>query len=218
MISLESCNKSNPVSPNQTTPYLYGQVVDNHGNPVDGVNFHYIPNLVHHAVPKSRLDNVNSTVRIYFIVSRTSLVNLSVYRYFTQDLIVTLVNDTLAAGAHSVGFNDSSITDGVYYYRLTMDTTVITKYILLIQDTASLPLTTPLAVTNSSGQFSEPIGVFGIGMRFLISPSSSPTPLDTEYISNTIQVVLSKTGYKTLTEPLTIDTTKSINQRFVLKK
>jgi len=99
-----------------------------------------------------------------------------------------------------------------------MDTTVLIKYILLIQDTASLPFTNPLAVTNSSGQFSEPIGVFGIGMRFLISSTSDPAPIDTEFISNTIQVVLTKTGYKTLTIPLTIDTTKSLNKRFVLEK
>jgi len=218
VITFWTCNKGNPVGPNQSSPYLYGKVVDNQGNPIEGVRFHYIPSLIHVASPKIKLAKINSIIRINFVVPKESYVNLSVHRLYTQDLIATLVNDTLSAGAHSVGFNDSSVTDGVYYYRLTMDTTVIVKYIVLIQDSALLPLTTPLALTNSSGQFSEPLRIFGIGMRFYVSSSQGPTPTDTVFIPNTIQVVLYKTGYKTLIEPITIDTTYSVNKQFTLEK
>ncbi len=218
MVMFGSCNKSNPIGPNQSSAYLNGQVIDSQGNPIDSVNFHYIPNLVHSGLEKSSPGKICPSTQIEFTVLRRSYVNLSIYRWFTRDLIATLVNDTLEAGVHAVTFDGASFTNGVYIYHLAEDTVVLEKYMFLIQDTSSLPSTFPLAVTNSSGRFSEPIGVFGIGLPFYITTPQGPTPTDTVYISSTIQVVLCKAGFKTLVQSVTIDTTKSFNQRFILER
>ena len=71
---------------------------------------------------------------------------------------------------------------------------------------------TPLTTSDSQGTFSIPLGVFGINMP-VVSTSS-----DTTYISSTIQIVLYKVGYKSLTKSITIDLTKDNSQSFVLEK
>jgi len=213
-----SCNKSNPTGPNQSSAYLNGTVVDSQGNPIDSVNFHYIPTLVHLSLQKSGPDRICPATMIKYSIPRNSFVNLSIYRWFTRDLIATLVNENQNAGTYAVTLDASSVTNGVYIFRLAVDSLVTEHNMLLIQDTTTLTSTIPLATTNSSGQFSEPIGVFGIGLPFYISSSSGPTVIDTEYISSTIQVVLCKAGYKTLVQSVTIDTTKSLSQRFTLEK
>lgn len=217
IILIISCNKDNPISSDYSTIHLFGSVVDSLGNPVDSVSFHYIPDLTSSLFYKSGFSRPCAVIMIRFSVPKRSYVNLSFYRWFTREFIATLVNDTLDEGMHEVEFDASKLTNGVYFYVIKVDTLVSEKRTVLINSLADLPNKIPLSRTNSSGLFSVPIGIFGIGLTFE-ETSEFGNIIDTVYISNTIQVVLCKAGYKTLVQSLTLDTTKSITQKFTLNK
>ncbi len=48
-------------------------------------------------------------------------------------LVKTLVEDRQTAGAHSVTFNASNLSSGVYFYRLTAGSYVETKKLMLLK-------------------------------------------------------------------------------------
>ncbi len=61
-----------------------------------------------------------------------SLVTLKVYDELGR-LVKTLVEDRQTAGAHSVTFNASNLSSGVYFYRLTAGSYVETKKLMLLK-------------------------------------------------------------------------------------
>jgi len=80
----------------------------------------------------------NPTTTISFSVLQTSsFVTLGIYNLKGQK-VKTLINETLAAGEHSVVWdgrdeNNKSVSSGVYFYRLKTRQQVITKKMLLIK-------------------------------------------------------------------------------------
>lgn len=212
------CNdKGNPVSTEQLPPFLFGKIVDNQGNSIDSVDFHYIFNLDDAAIYKTN-KTCPSTVISYSIPKR-SYVSITIYRWFTRDSITTLVNDTLDAGMHSTVFNASKVTNGIYIYRLVIDTVIQEKKMCLIDlDISTLVQTIPLTVSNSSGEFSLPYGIFGFGIPFTRSSTGNSDSISTTYVSRTITIVLYKSGYATLVQSITIDTTNGMRQQFQLER
>ena len=60
----------------------------------------------------------NPSTTIKFSINETSIVKLSIYNLLGQK-VATLINQSLNAGLHSVQFNASNLSSGIYFYRLT---------------------------------------------------------------------------------------------------
>jgi hypothetical protein len=209
------CRKNdNPFIDEIIPPFLFGQVNDFQGNPVEGCSVHYIFSTTSSSLGK-QVKICPSTMISYCTPAR-SKVTLILLRWFTRESIATLVDDTMEAGAHTVTFDRTNITNGVYIYQLKFDTTVLEKkFLILNNDISTLVEAYPLTVTSSSGAFTLPYGIFGFGVPF---PVPYTIEEDTFYISHTIQIVLGKEGYFPFSETITIDETKGINRTFTIIK
>jgi hypothetical protein len=212
LLVIFGCKKNDPVSSDSSGPSLNGKVVDAQGNPVDSVGFHYTFQFI---VPKSAgVAKTCPSTPIYYTLPQPSHVKLELYRWYTREYIATLLDDTLAAGTYQYNSIATSITNGVYIYRLFVNGAAEEHTMVLIDvDYASLVQRNPLAMSNASGEFSIPIGVFGIGIPFAQTSDSGDT-LATTIIPPTITAVLYKSGYGTITKSITIDTTKNLTEQF----
>jgi hypothetical protein len=220
IITVTGCKKEdNPVSSEQLPPVLYGQVNDAQGNPLEGAAVHYIFDMGFSSLPKiSKLQKICPTTLVSFQIPKRTFVTLSFYRWFTRDSLATIIHDSLNAGTYNVSPDSAKLTNGVYIFRLICDSTVVEKTMVMLDlDASTLILTNPLAKTNSSGSFTLPYGIFGFDFP-LARVSSSGAPLDTAYISRTIEIVLYKPGYRLYTQTLTLDKTVGMKQTFVLQK
>ncbi len=73
----------------------------------------------------------NPTTNVRFDIAKAGLVKLSVYD-ITGKKVTDLVNENLNAGKHTVDFNASNISSGVYFYKIeTPDFTSIKKMMLI---------------------------------------------------------------------------------------
>ena len=217
ILAISGCkNDDNPLSTENIPSYLTGQVIDLQGKPVEGCGVHYIYTMTTSSLAKAE-KTCPSTVISYQIPKR-SKVTLKIFRYFTQDSIATLVDDTLNAGSYSAQFDATSITNGIYIYQLRADTIFQEKFMAICNtDISVLVNTTPLLKTNSSGIFSLPYGVLGFGKPFA-GTSSTGSPVDSVYVSHTIQIVLAKTGYLTNMKTIAINEVNGMTQTFTLIK
>ena len=66
----------------------------------------------------------NPTTSIKFSIPKSGLVTLKVYDVFGKE-IVTLLNEILSAGDHSIGFNGAYLSSGVYFYRIAIQSNKI---------------------------------------------------------------------------------------------
>ena len=74
----------------------------------------------------------NPTTQISYQLPQRSDVLLEVYD-LTGQLIATLVNETTSAGSHSVTFDASNLSNGVYLYRLQTAGKMLTKKLTVIK-------------------------------------------------------------------------------------
>ena len=74
----------------------------------------------------------NPTTVISYQLPANNLVTLKVYDILGR-LVSTLVSDRQTAGAHSVTFNATNLSSGVYFYRLQAGTSIETKKLLLLK-------------------------------------------------------------------------------------
>ena len=214
-VLMSGCKKNdNPISGEQSSQFFYGQVVDSQGNPLEGCGVHYIDTYT--TSPLAKTGTTSSFDSINFTLSRRSKVTLRILRWFTRDTIVTVVDDSLDAGYHAIAFDDTKLTNGIYLYEGKFDTLLVeARFNRIITDISLLVNTTPLATTNSSGSFKLPYGIFGFGLPW---NQYGDGPVDSVYVSHSIQIVIYKSGYLTTTKTITIDGTNSAVQTFTLTK
>ncbi|MFA5805208.1 MAG: T9SS type A sorting domain-containing protein [Melioribacteraceae bacterium] len=74
----------------------------------------------------------NPSTTIKYAIPVDSKVRIDIYSTLGE-LVTTLVNDLQTAGNYSVAFDASRFASGTYIYRLTANSTVITKKMLLIK-------------------------------------------------------------------------------------
>jgi hypothetical protein len=74
----------------------------------------------------------NPSTTIRFNTSQYAPVRLAVFNMLGQK-VATLVDHELAAGTHQVEFDGSRFTSGVYFYRLTSGSTMMTKRMVLLK-------------------------------------------------------------------------------------
>lgn len=214
-----SCSDDGPTAPSDSNKILYGKVIDQQGNPVSGVNVHFIPSLIDTGLQKrSLLEPTPSTV-IKFSIPEQSYVTLVLLRHSSRDTISYLINNELLnAGNYAVDANTESLTNGVYDYVLKYGTSIIEKSFLVLKTPEELVSTIPLVVTDSEGKFQLNYNDFGIGSVFGFSSEASPEILYYKEISDTIQILLMKDNFNNYLETVLIDTTKTLNKSFIITK
>jgi len=75
----------------------------------------------------------NPTTKIEFQLPQSMTVSLEIYNSIGQ-LVTKLVNGGLyQSGRHTVSFDASSLSSGIYFYRLTTDTQVMQRKMILIK-------------------------------------------------------------------------------------
>jgi hypothetical protein len=74
----------------------------------------------------------NPTTKINYALPKTGLVTMKIYDVTGRE-IHTLVNDVKQAGNYSVDFNGSSLSSGVYFYKIQSGDFVMTKRMVLIK-------------------------------------------------------------------------------------
>ncbi|MDI6768035.1 MAG: T9SS type A sorting domain-containing protein, partial [Bacteroidota bacterium] len=74
----------------------------------------------------------NSQTEMDFIIPNREMVRIEVYDVLGRRL-KTLMNKVLESGKHSVSFDASGLTSGVYYYSIITASRRITKKMLIIQ-------------------------------------------------------------------------------------
>ncbi|MCK9210632.1 MAG: T9SS type A sorting domain-containing protein [Ignavibacteriaceae bacterium] len=74
----------------------------------------------------------NPSTEIKYAIPLESKVKIDIYSILGE-LVKTLVNDFQTAGNYSVAFDASRFASGIYFYRLTANSTIITKKMLLIK-------------------------------------------------------------------------------------
>jgi hypothetical protein len=218
--------KNDPVSTDKLPQILYGQVVDSQGNAIADVNVHYIFQITDHYSAKienhdsalSKVGKICPSTDISFTIPKRSKVTVKLFRWYTRDIVGTMINDTLDGGTHSITLDAAKITNGFYIYQLQVDTSIVEKMLVYINlDVSTLVLTDPLTKSNSSGVFELPYALLGFGVP---NPRTGVNGqiIDTVQISSTFQIVLYKTGYSTTMKTVTIDPAVGIKQTFVLNK
>ncbi len=207
--------KDNGADPNGV-PYFHGQVVDDQGCPIQGVGVHYLFDLLPSELSKG--NNTLPSTTIHYELPRAGHVTLKILRWYTREFIATLIDTQQNAGVYQVSFDVSHVTNGIYIYRLSIDTAVTEKRMLLLNTViAELVQARPLVTSDARGQVTIANGQFGFGVPF-IHTSTSGNILDTTYISPAIQMVLYKEGYQTLVQPISIDPSREMSVNFVLRR
>jgi len=74
----------------------------------------------------------NPVTNITYSIPKSSLVKLEVFDILGK-LVTTLVNQTQAAGQYKVDFNGNKLSSGVYIYRLSTPSQIISKKMLLMK-------------------------------------------------------------------------------------
>jgi len=74
----------------------------------------------------------NPTTTISFALASAEFVNVTVFN-ITGEQVATLVNQELQSGDHTVQFNASTLSSGIYLYRLTAGSFVATKKMILMK-------------------------------------------------------------------------------------
>ena len=72
----------------------------------------------------------NPSTKIKYSVTQSSNVVLKIYDVLGNE-VATLVNEEKPAGSYEVEFNPSSLTSGVYFYKLQAGSFVDTKKMIL---------------------------------------------------------------------------------------
>lgn len=74
----------------------------------------------------------NPTTTISFTIPLSQMVELKVYDMLGQE-VAELVNEYVQGGSHSVQFNASHISSGIYFYKLKVGNFVQTKKLILLK-------------------------------------------------------------------------------------
>ncbi len=187
------------VEPDETRPVgLYGTIVDDIGNPISEVNVHYIFNPGMHLEIQS--------VLIQYSLPYTQVVTVKVYDIFDR-LIVTLIDEVeQQPGAYAIHFNEP-VTNGIYYFKVQKaDTVESGKYFIYTEDITILEDRNPLLKSDEEGKFFVEPFAFGIGNTIMGVT-----------ISDSLSIVLTKTGYNTTVESFKLDTTQAVDREFIMK-
>ncbi len=100
---------------NIPSEFILHQNYPNPFNPTTKIKYS-IPNVI--SIPNSRERNLNVTLKVYDVLGKE---------------IATLVNEDKPAGTYEVNFNASSLSSGIYFYKLQSGSFIQTKKMILMK-------------------------------------------------------------------------------------
>jgi hypothetical protein len=74
----------------------------------------------------------NPSTKIKFSLSEAGLTNIAIYNLLGQK-VATVLNEELVAGRHTVDFNASNLSSGVYFYKIESGKNIATKKMMLLK-------------------------------------------------------------------------------------
>jgi hypothetical protein len=74
----------------------------------------------------------NPSTNIPFELSKSSVVNIEIFNLLGQK-VATLTNELYSAGRHTIAWNATNYSSGIYFYRLTAGDVIQTKKLMLIK-------------------------------------------------------------------------------------
>jgi hypothetical protein len=168
-------------------------VTDSSGDPVSGVDFHYIY--------YTGTDIVYRNATIQYALPATDTVTLRIYDPYGQLISTLLDHHAQAAGIYQYFYDGAALTNGIYEYRLILsDTSFTGKFFICTDDPALLKSLPALGHTDQNGKLTINYSVLGVGSTF-------PAPQsDLGYIavSDSITILLFKPGYFDYSEGIKI--------------
>ncbi len=75
----------------------------------------------------------NPSTKISFTLPENGVIDLNVYNVLGQKVASLVSGESMTAGNHSVSFNASNLSSGVYFYSLKAGNNVITKKMMLVK-------------------------------------------------------------------------------------
>ncbi len=202
MLTLFVGCKDDGVSVDNRPAGLYAKVNNASGSIISGVNVHYLF--------YSSTNSVVTSLWIQYGLAAPQVVTLKVFDPFEREIAMLIDGQQQPAGQHSIYF-DSSVTNGVYAYRLqTGDSLRTGSFFIRDDDIAQLQQKSPLVTSNQNGQFFLSPSVLGIGRTFQGQSS-------TETISDSISIVLVKANYRTLVQSFRLDASKPTDKTFTFE-
>ncbi len=87
---------------------------------------------VEYALSQNYPNPFNPTTKINFALPKSGLVTMKVYDILGKE-VATLVNEVKNAGSYTVDFNASSLTSGVYFYKVSVNGFSEVKKMLLLK-------------------------------------------------------------------------------------
>lgn len=195
--------KDDGVSVDNRPAGLYAKVVNPSGGVIVGTSVHYIF--------YTSTNPVTLYALIQYSLSTSQVVTLKVFDPFDRELY-TLINAVQqTAGVYTIHFDGSSLTNGVYSYKLqTGDSLRVGSFYIRDDDIVRLQQKSPLTVSDQAGEFFLSPEVLGIGRTF-------QGRFSTETISDSISVVLVKVNYRTLVQSFRLDVTRPTDRTFTLE-
>ncbi|HUI31603.1 MAG TPA: hypothetical protein VLX91_15440 [Candidatus Acidoferrales bacterium] len=195
---------------------FYGHVVDSFGDPIGAVGIHY----VFDTEPVPLFEKIGRTcpsdsIPYQLPGYRFHHVTMTLYRWYTGEFMGKIFEDTTGTAPILIDWDSLKITNGIYVIHFVGDTMVLDIRIELCDvDYGSLVKKTPLAITDESGNFFLPHGIFGFGIPFTKYDVNNTA--DTVYVSTKIEFVLRTPGGHTFQKTVQIDTTRNTYQEFHL--
>ncbi|MBA4319457.1 MAG: hypothetical protein C0412_13735 [Flavobacterium sp.] len=190
------------VDPPEKDAAVYGTVTDQNDNILSGVNVHYIFNL--------GIDVELRNASISYSVPSNQLITMQIYNMNNIEIAKPVDKVNQLPGNYTVFFDGNNLTNGLYRYKISgqsFNTEGI--FSLLTNDINKLVATTPLLISDNSGEFKISYKNLGIGKYF-----GSQNGQNQLVISDSIRFVLHKTGYQDLISSVKLDTTKVFEKTF----
>ena len=99
-------------------------------NPTDVDDIEFLPEV--YSIEQNYPNPFNATTNFVFRISDEGLTTLKIYNLLGQE-IATVVNDNLLPGIYHFTFDASSITSGVYFYRIRVNDFSASKKMILLK-------------------------------------------------------------------------------------
>ncbi len=201
LASVTGCKESG-VSVDIPQPGLYAHVVDASGNPLPGVDVHYVFYTTTNPVMLNAI--------IQYSLVTPQVVTVKVFDPFDTEVQTVIDAQNQLAGLYRVNVAPP-VTNGIYACKVLAGSTAqTTSFFIRTDDIAQLQQKPPLLRSDSKGEFYLSPSQLGIGRRF------SAQDRDDEVITDSISVVLARTGFQTLVQSVAIDSTQVISKTFIL--
>lgn len=170
----------------ERAPQLYLTVTNSVNMPLSDVSIHYLFYVAD--------DLVVRNASIAYGLAESSDVVIAILNAFQDTVARSVTMPNQPPGNHVSFLDGSSLTNGVYEYRvITQDSIISGSFFLRTDDLAQLRQTTPFASTNSDGKRELTYQQLGIGKTFNWSSGSTDFQAT---IADSISLLLTKPGYQ----------------------